>query len=91
MAEYKEEELKMRALAFDLAIPITIMLNMFAVSEWDILQARYGFSENDYPALKRTIGNMRNVDQMRKLYESPLLKMASISNPPTEKKNRDDN
>lgn len=90
MAEYNEEELKMRGMAFDLAVPIAMMLNMFTVAEWEVLQARYGFSENDYPALKRTIDGMRDVNSFKELTANPLLKLAAMSNPPTEEKKEDD-
>lgn len=90
MAQYDEEELKMRASLFDMAVPVVGIINLFAISEWGILQTKYGFSETDYPALKLMIDNMRDMKTFRTLTENPLLKMAMISNPMEDEKKDDD-
>lgn len=90
MDRYDEEELKMRSSMFDLSIPIAMLLNKFAISEWETLQMKYGFSETDYPALKQMIDNMRDTNSFKMLRENPLLKLAMISNPIPEKQKEED-
>lgn len=85
MAQYDEEELKMRSSMYDLAVPLTRMINLFMIWEWDALRARYRFSEDDYPALKRMINSLRDPSPFDELCKNPMLKLAMITNPTLDK------
>lgn len=81
MAEYDEEELKMRASMFDASVWIMKMLNVMAVGEWNMLKMKYHFSGDEYPALESMVKRLSDKDAFKNLCGNPLIKMAMISNP----------